>query len=138
MSFVLKLVRMLLLLALAIGASAGAYAHDCGMAGHEAGAPAAIHEAGPSLSMQRDLRPLSRAAECCDQTLSHTSKNTDASSAPAMPLGCLHYCCIMPPAIATPAGLAELPPAAPLLAQSPIAAPPGVRLVAIFRPPCAA
>lgn len=138
MSFILKLVRMLLLLALATGASAGAYAHDCGMMGHEAGAPAAFHDAGSSPSVQRVLRPLSQAADCCGQTLPRDSHEVDASSAPAMPLGCVHYCCLMPPAIAMQAGLAELPPAAPLLAQSPVAAPPGVRLVAIFRPPCVA
>lgn len=136
MAFIQRLVRFLLLLALGIGASALVHAHDCGMMAHEGARPAsALHAVQPAAHHGRaDSSAAAAGRHCCEEPSAAGARPADDSS---MPLGCGRFCCFFPPAIAFEAGLGELPELESDRISLPAPASPGVRLVSIFRPPCA-
>lgn len=136
MDFVFRTVRLMLLLALGLAASAGAFAHDCGMAemnGAAAPEALAVHAAQAHDAVPADAAP-APAKDCCGAA----GADDGAPASSPMPLGCLHYCCVVPPAMAFSAGIAELPPLGFFRADAPVPELAGIRILSIFRPPEAA
>lgn len=139
MDFVFRTVRLICLIALGLAASAGAFAHDCGMAEMNGMAAAAapeahaVHAAQAHEAVPADAAPVP-AKDCCGAA----GADDGAPASSPMPLGCLHYCCVVPPAMAFSAGIAELPPLGFFRADAPVPELAGIRLFSIFRPPEAA